>query len=610
MTCIKRAVIFIILMCSFAGASFPEEAQYQLEKITVTGSRMPASSIRQARNVAVITSEDLGALCYSSIQDAIGGIGAIDLRRRGQEGIQADVSIRGSTFEQSQILIDGIKVNNPQTGHHNLDIPLTRFDIERIDILKGHGSSVYGPNAFGGVINFRTERPEGARVIVDSSGGSYDYYQGGFSCDYPVMMIKNRSSFDTSRSTGYRAETEFKSITAAHAASLESPFGLYDLLFGYSKKDFGADSFYSDRFINEEEHTENRFMKLSGEIDAGDIKAAPVVFLKRHRDKFALDRNRPGWATNYHTTYHYGAETAFAYSTEFADAAYGLELSRETIDSTNLGLHKRTKTALYAEVSPHIHDDIRLSAGFREDWNSDFGWAYSPSINASYNFMRHFRIRSSAGRSFRAPTFTDLYYRDAASIGNEGLGPEHSWNYEAGFDVLLDEARFKSTVFRRETKSSIDWTRQTPAERWMARNIGEVDTNGLEISLAVDLKKTGGAVALKKLSVDYTLLDAYFKHDYFSRYISDYLKQHISSRAELELPYSVKSSWVVNFKKRKGDSGFMVVDTKLSKTILKKDAVKLEAFVEATNLFDIEYSEQSNVPLPGRWIKSGARLEF
>jgi iron complex outermembrane receptor protein len=425
-----------------------------------------------------------------------------------------------------------------------------------------------------------------------------------------LKNFKNRVSFQEDRSTGYRPETEFNSITVSEHAYLETPFGSHSLLFGYARKDFGADSFYSNRFDNEEEHTDTRFIKVDSDFKDGDLVMKPVLFLRRHRDKFALDRNRPGWQTNYHTTYNYGGEVGFLQHSEFADVACGFELSQETIDSTNMQQHRRTKDGVYVELNPKLAEKLLLNIGFREDRYDDFGWEYSPSLGASYRLWDHYKIRSSAGRSFRVPTFTDLYYRDSGNVGRSDLRPETSWSYEVGLDYDARGLSLKTTVFRREVNDTIDWTRSDTRSAWQAKNIGTVDTNGLEIGLDIDLRATMKGMPLERAFVNYTALDSYFKHEYLSKYASDYLKQHISGGLRVELPYGVKNSWVINYKKRVGDSGFIVVDAHLSKEILKEKKMTCEAFVDVTNIFDAIYSEQSDLDMPGRWIKSGARMRF
>lgn len=604
----RKIFLFIFFLTVFAMPAFADEP-HKLEKIVVTPSRLYTSLEENSRSITILDKDALAYSSYDAIPDAIGSVGGVDIRRRGPEGVQADVNIRGTTFEQNTVLIDGIKVNDPQTGHFNMDLPVTMMDVERIEVLKGPASSVYGPNAFGGAINIITKKPEGKSVTIDSDGGSFDYYKGGLSVTYPFAALANRFSFEESRSTGYMPDTWFNIMSLSNITRAETFLGDYNFLFGYLKKDFGADSFYSNLFSNEEEHTDTRFFKVDGTFEQGDLKIMPKLFLRRHRDKFMLDRNRPGWQTSYHTTYSYGGELNCVLDKDFLGASYGLELSRDTIDSTSLQTHSRTKDGMYLELSPKIIDKLDIRAGVREDYFSGFGWQTSPSIGAGYALIKNLTLRGNIGRAYRIPTFTDLYYNDSGNRGNADIRPESSWTYEAGADYRPGAIGCSTTFFHRDSSDTIDWTRPAANVRWQAANIGSVRTNGIELSFELMPKKIIASSPIERAFIDYTALDSYRKHDFLSKYALDYLKHQITSGVQFDI-FGFKNYWVLGYKKRVTKSGFFVVDTKLSKEIFRKDGVRFEAFIEASNLFDADYSEQSDIPMPGRWIKSGARLEF
>jgi iron complex outermembrane receptor protein len=603
----KIAAIFLVFV-SFTSSTYSDEPR-KLEKIIVTSSRLGTTLDRNSRSVTVLGPESLSYSSYNAIADQIGNVGGIDIRRRGPEGVQADINIRGSTFEQNTILIDGIKVNDPQTGHFNLDLPLTGADLDSIEILKGPASSLYGPNAFGGVINVITKRPEGKSVKLYSDGGSFDYYRGGLSVTYPFAALGNRFSFEESRSTGYMPETEFNILSLSNTTSIDTFLGIYNFLFGYLKKDFGADSFYSNLFSNEAEHTDTRFFKIGGEYENGPLKVMPKIFLRRHWDKFALDINRPGWQTNYHTTYSYGGQIDCVIKNDFLDTSYGFELSGDSIDSTNLQTHSRTTDGMYLELAPKINDRLDIKAGVREDYFSEFGWQCSPSVSASYAAFKGLLLRGSIGRAYRTPAFTDLYYNDSANRGNSNLRPESSWTYEVGSNCRAGAFDCSLNLFHRDSEDTIDWIRPNTQTVWQATNIGEVSTNGLEIYFELTPKNISADLPFGKTSISYTALDSYKKHDYLSKYALDYLKQQLSCASEFEIA-GWRNQWVFNYKKRVGSAAYLTVDTKLSKDIVRKGNLVFEAFIEAANLFDVDYSEQSNIPMPGRWIKSGARVEF
>lgn len=587
---------------------YPEE-NYQLEKIVVTPSRIQKSAGESGRSVTVLEAEEMRLSPYGAVQDIIADVGGIDIRRRGSEGVQSDVSIRGTTFEQNTVMIDGIKLNDPQTGHHTMDLPITGFDAERVEILKGPASSLYGANSFGGVINILTLPPEEKKFILNTSGGQRDYFSLGSSLSYPFGPTRNRFSINWSRARPYIPDTEFDILSLSEKSIMETDLGIFDFLFGYTYKDFGADSFYSNLYPSEAEITDTRFFKLGAGLEFGSLKIEPKLYLRRHYDKFMLNKNRAGWQTNYHTNYTYGADIGFVIENSFMDVAYGFELGWDRIFSTNLNKHDRSRTGTYLEISPHLFDRLHVNAGIRQDTFSGFDMEYSPSVDLKYAVFDFLDIRSSIGRSYRIPTFTDLYYADAANIGNAGLSAESSWTYEVGLDYNSQLVNCSVGYFRRSSSDTIDWTRMRSSEPWRASNIGSVETNGIESSIEITPRRARKDFPLRRLFVGYTGLDEYDKHDYISKYVLDYLKQQISAGAEYEL-FGFVNSWAVNYKKRVGQSGYVVVDTRFSKEIMRKNSLIFEAFLEITNLCDADYSEQSGIPMPGRWLKSGVRVEF
>lgn len=604
----RIATFAVIIFALSSGTAFCEES-HQLEKIVVTSSRIQ-SSLGTGRSVTTLDADNMADSAYDALQDIIGNIGGIDIRRRSPEGIQSDINIRGATFEQSTLLIDGIYMNDPQTGHYTMDLPLTSFDREEVEILKGPASSLYGANSFGGVINVITKKPEDKKLIVTAAGGSRNYFSGGASISYPAGILKNRFSMEWNRAGSYIPDSEFDVINLSESSAINTGFGDYDFFFGYSNKDYGASTFYSNLYPRQAESTDTRFFKLAGRAESGRLKIEPKLFLRRHYDKFSLDKNRPGWQTNYSTNYTYGAGLGFVIEDPFLDAAYGFELSEDRIFSTNMQKHDRGKTGLYAEITPHIFDKLYVNAGIRQDTFSDFETEYSPSVNMKYALFDFLSARAAIGRSFRVPTFTDLYYRDAANIGNGDLKPESSWTYEAGLDYVSEFVNCSAGYFRRNSTDTIDWTRMNTADPWRVSNIGTVETNGAEASIGITPRKVDSLFPIDRFFLSYTALDSYRKHDYLSKYALDYLKQQISAGIDYYL-FGFKNSWVLNYKKRVGDmSSSVVVDTKLTKDIIKRDGLRFEVFLEITNLFDEDYSEQSGIPMPGRWIKSGARIEF
>ena len=129
---------------------------YELDEVVFTAGRTPIEAQQAARIVTVITKSEIERAPAQNLNDLLRYIAGVDIRQRGPLGAQADISIRGGTFDQTLILLNGGNITDPQTGHHNLDLPIDVESIERIEILQGPSAKSFGPNAFNGAINIIT----------------------------------------------------------------------------------------------------------------------------------------------------------------------------------------------------------------------------------------------------------------------------------------------------------------------------------------------------------------------------------------------------------------------------------------------------------------------
>jgi len=604
----KVGFIFSLFVFNILPLAHTEEAPHTLEPIVVTATRIPRESPYLLRSVSVIDAEAIEEAPVHSVPELLGYALSVDPRRRGSYGVQADMSIRGSSFEQVLILIDGIKVNDPQTGHHNMDIPLTLMDIERIEVLRGHGSSLYGPNAFGGVINIITKPPKGKGVELELWGGEHSLSGQALSISYPLGKFNNRLSFERRESSAYPQDTEFDITTFSFSSAMEAPFGLVDLSFGVSFKDFGADSFYSASYPHEEEHTDTRFFRVGAKLGGEKFSIEPKLYYRRHWDKFALDRNDPSW--NVHTTYLYGAELLTRLSSTFGSIVVGGELGDEEITSTMLGDYSRTRGAVYLELEPELGRKLMVNLGMRGDYYSDWDWQGCPTLNVGYRLSPLLKLRSSVGRSFRVPSYTELYYLDPANIGDPTLKQERAWSYEAGLDYQNGGIYCGTTLFWREGRNIIDWMRSDPTAEWKAGVIREVDTSGLEATIEIRPREFKERLPISLISLNYTYMDSDTEDSVvYSKYVLCHLKHQICFGLQHFLPFGVQQVWKLAYEDRVQGEEYWSLDTRVSKKIMegKQD---VELFVEVTNLFNTSYEEAVGVPMPGRWIQAGMRMRF
>ncbi len=600
------------MLCSYFLA-FPARSEdeqpewvYSLEEAIFTASRIPTSIANVARQVTVITPEQIANSPVHSVQDLLRFVQSVDLRPRGPHGVQADVSIRGGSFEQTLILIDGVKVSDPQTGHHNLDIPLSLHDIERIEILHGQGSSIYGPNAFSGAINIITKRGEKRSFNLETTFGEYDLASGIVSLSLPSENSHHRISMSRRTSGGYRDNTEF-GINSFHyrghgrLAKLD-----LNLSAGYLDKEFGAYKFYSDRFPYQWEHTTTHFLSAGANAKSGRLTIKPSLHYRRHDDDFVLDRNQPEWYRNRHGSDVYGFDVLTVISSKYGETAVGAEISEEVLESTNLGDHSRSQGGIVFEHLISRPGIFHLSLGAFGYYYAEWGWKLWPGLNLGIPLGDYSKLNGSIGWAFRIPTFTELYYSDPANSGNAELEPEEAATYEVGW--LWTKKSFQSgiTLFLRDSHNLIDWVRTSDEEPWRAMNITSVSTSGIECRIGFLTRGWSSNFPFTNISAGYTFLHSdRDTREFSSKNALTHLRHQLTLDAAHSLPLRLKQHWKLRYQDRLTQGDHLLVDTRI--TWAKN---RTEAYAEASNLFDEQYEEIGSITMPGRWISFGIRIEI
>ncbi|MBU1095664.1 MAG: TonB-dependent receptor [Bacteroidetes bacterium] len=580
--------------------------EYKLNDVVVSGGRSPISMDNSARNVFVISSAQMLLLPVNTIQDLLQYVSGVDLKQRGAEGVQADVSLRGGSFEQTLILVNGIKMTDPQTGHHNLNIPFSVNDIERIEIVKGQASKTFGPNAFSGVVNIITKKNTPSELRLESFAGQHNYYSAGISGGYGFAGFNNRLSFNRSKSDGYKRNTEFEQSTFNYTGNYSFTAGAVNLLFGFIEKDFGANSFYTSRFPDQAEHTKTKFVNISADIGRDNFIVTPKLFWRRNDDEFVLNKFNPSFYRNRHQTNIYGAELQTTFKSNVGSTSLGIEFATDEITSNNLGEHNRQKQGLFFEHIWDLFGNLHLNAGGFVYKYSNLNWQIWPGFDAAYYFSPYIKTFFSVGKSFRIPSYTDLFYSDPVTLGNNKLKPEEAFTYELGLNYNSEFFSSSVSLFRREGKNIIDWVRDADKSQWRARNITTVITNGLEVGFNFLPKHLIDMLPIVSAGINYTYLDSDKKSDNLeSRYVLDHLKHQAIINLTHELFYGISGTWFLRYEDRLNYKDHFLTDVQFQKTI-----TNFNLSLKATNLFNKTYHDIAGVTLPGRWITAGVNYKL
>lgn len=573
-----------------------EPVRLKPEFVVVVATRIPAGNFALGRSVTVISKEEIQKAAARSFPELLKHCLGLDFQERGNFGVQADLSLRASTFQQVLILVDGIRVNDLQTGHHNLDVPVPLENIERIEVLHGNGSSLYGPDAFGGVINIVTRRPEKTHFSGKFAAYDFSTLSGSFGFNVAGRKLLNIFQLEGNKSKGFREDRDFKTLTISDKFSIDAFSGKVRLFAGYGRKNFGALDFYTPGMnFPSREFTETTFLDLGYERAEKSYSLSKHIYYRTHFDRFVLDRKRPSFFTNETTNSSGGAQIIF----RLKDLALGAEVAKESVQSTKLGNHRNVRGAIFMEGNLILFNRLFLNAGLREDFHKTYGQALSPSLTLACPLSPDFKVRASVGHSFRAPSYTELFYQDPVNSGNKDLRPEKAWSYEVGFDShFFRVIEAKVSLFQRNEKDLIDWIKKSDA-KWHAENIQRLRIRGFESDIRTDF----GFMRIDLKSSFYSAKKnpTPFTSKYGFRFPQ---AQNVLSLDIKPLPTFLVSLHLF-YKKRLGEQAYCLLDAKIIKKVLI-----FEFFLEGTNLLNVCYEDIKGVAMPGRWMGAGIKFNF
>jgi vitamin B12 transporter len=621
------ATLFLSSLSTYAQqnqtASGKDTLTNRLTEVMVKENRLQLPFSKQNRNIWIIDSEKIKSLPARSIAELLSYVSGVDVRQRGPGGVQADISLDGGTFDQTLVLVNGIKVSDPQTGHNMMNLPINMNDIDHIEVLRGSASRIYGINALTGAINIVTRTPQKTGVSANLfSGSSFkkNEISGSTYANYGIQasasLVSDRTSHLISASqeagNGYRYNTAFNNQKFFYQGKIKvgRADGL-DVIAGYTHNNFGANAFYAapgDKEAEETVKTTLAAITYTAKINEY-WTMSPRISYRNNVDDYLYIKQTPDKFHNLHKTNVFDAELNNTIQTGIGVFGLGLEARTEHINSTNLGKRDRTNAGIFAEYKFDKVERLLVNLGAYTNYNSDYGWQAFPGIDAGYNFYGNWRLFANVGTGQRLPTYTDLYYKGPTNIGNDLLQPEKSKYAEGGLKYNDKRLALNASYFVRRIDNFIDWVKSVQTDPWQPQNFSRVHTKGFTLSGDYTLKPMQGFLNQMRFGASYTNLDPRFKTTLvtavISRYAVESLRNQLSATVNagffnlIDLTLTARYNERINYKK------YTLMDARLA---FKQD--KYSVYLDAANLFNVKYIEASAVPMPGSWFTLGVKAHI
>ncbi|QXP63510.1 TonB-dependent receptor [Polaribacter sp. HaHaR_3_91] len=578
-----------------------------LKEVVITSTRIDLPFKENSRTINVISSEVIKNSAATTVADLLQQVAGVDIRKRGTAGSQADLYIRGGGFDQTLLLVDGIKMDDSQTGHHTLNAALPIEFIERIEIIKGPAARVFGQNAFTGAINIVTKKKLTSKASINIEAGSFGQFNSSVTFGEEYENTSFIAHVGSLTSDGYRTNSDYENKSYVLKGIFNKKKQPIEVLATFFDKKYGAENFYTTNpDWHEYEETQNSIIGVSTVFRTEKFKITPRVYWRRGQDIFLLKRDDPSFFRNLHITNKVGVETNASYTSNLGITGFGIDVSRVSISSNNLGKRDRTMANLFLEHRFKLaNDKLDITPGVAVTYFSDFKFHAFPGVDIGYQFSENLKAYGNLGVTYRIPTYTDLYYNDPGTIGNENLEPEEAFAQEIGLKYNTGKFTSSVAIFNRDATNLIDFIRPNATEpKYTATNIAEVNTQGFEVNADYrfnikEYKQT--------LSIGYTFLedDILEQNKDLSRYSLNTLKHHFTTRFSSRLFKNVSQNIIYKHAERTVGTSYNVWDASVI-----VDFNKFSFTVTANNIFDAEYIESGFVPMPPSNVLFGLRYSY
>ncbi len=601
----KKIILVPILLCGLNVFSQISKDD-TLKNVVIESQRIDVPFSDRSRTITVINNQTIENSPATNVADLLQQEAGVDIRRRGADGIQADVYIRGGSFEQVLVLIDGVAVEDPQTGHHTMNMMLPLEVIDHIEIIKGPGARIYGQNAFTGVINIVTKAATKNNLILKAGAGSFNRLNGEITGTLDLKPVAFQAHYSKNISDGYRYNTDYDNDNFYLKTSIKTKKNPINVLSTYMQRKFGANGFYaSPLYTYQYEETFTNLVAVSTKFNKGNLVLKPKLFWRRNQDHYLFIRDKPEVYENLHTSNKIGGQLNAKYISKLGTTGAGLNVSYINLVSNNLGNRERTISSLFVEHKFNLlNQKLDVTPGVALTYFTDFKFHAFPGIDLGYKINNNWKVYANAGYTYRIPTYTDMYYSSPITEGSEELLPETAIAEELGVTYTKDKLVFSVIGFNRDAQNLIDYVKAVETDKFKATNIREVSTQGIETNIQYNFKFANQNQIFK---IGYTYLQNDIKNieSLISKYTLNSIQNHLTASLDFSFVKNLRHTIVLKSVERMDGYTYNVLDAKL---MLNIKQFQLTGAVN--NIFDLDYTETSLVPMPGINFMFGLKFKL
>lgn len=567
----------------------------EIKEVVIQGKFFDTPYAKVNENIVILSQEEIENSPAKSVEEALQQFTGIDVRKRGAHSVQTDISIRGGSYDQVLILINGVRMNDSHTGHNSMHIPIDLSNVQQIEVIKGPAARRFGNNAYAGVINIVTKINKGKNIKVTAEGGDFNTYSMGTNISIGGERFSQSLQTSTAYSGGYRHNTDYDIKNVFYHNQLNINEGKLGVQAGFVEKKFGANGFYGSS-TEQYEEVQTSLMSLSYHQKFGKLFLNSNVYWRRGQDKYLWMRHQPE-RKNLHIGNNVGGQVNASYHSKIGITGLGVDLRKEFLVSNNLGQRNRFLTQVFFEHHfSFFQEKLQIIPGISWANYDTAGQFFYPGIDVGFSINEKNKIYANVGKVNRIPTFTELYYTSRADLGNPNLKPESAISSEVGYHYHDAKITAKASGFMRNSTDAIDWVKTSPTERWGANNIGGIRIKGVEVEFS------HRPFEWLDYSAGYTFIDNRrdLSQSILSKYALANLKHQFVGKMEFKFMKYFTNQLIYRYNERLDHLSYHLLDYKIS---FNKKGFSLYGIIN--NVTDTQYEELALLPLPKRWFHIG-----